>query len=171
MTRGVHPDLRAARELTIVLVSVLLLLPALVLLGMAAKRALAGEPEAFVFVGPALILGGIGAFFLRPLRWYRRCAEIHAHGRARPLRLHLVTNARGGLFLELHALVDVLLREPLIRVQSERRPRRFATLEGETVRVFLDDDPAGPVVVETSLGLLWSPWGGRRTNRLEGQLH
>jgi hypothetical protein len=64
-----------------------------------------------------------------------------------------------------------MMRDPLLRVQSERRPKRFARLERETVRVFVDDDPAGPVVVETSLGLLWSPWGGRRVNRLEGQLH
>jgi hypothetical protein len=166
-----HAELRAARDVTIILVTLLLLGPAALLLAMATKRALAGEPEAFVFVGPALILGGLGALFLRPLPWYRRCAEIHARGRSRPMRLHLVTNARGGLFLDLHPLVDALMRDPVIRVQAERRPKGFARLEGETVRVFLDDDPAGPVVVETSVGLLWSPWGGRRTNRPEGQLH
>ena len=166
-----HADLRAARDVTVILVTLLLLGPAALLLAAAARRALAGEAEAYVFVGPALILGGVGALCLRPLRWYRRCAEIHARGRPRPMRLHCVTNARGGLFLELHPLVDVRMRDPLIRVQSERRPKRFASLEGETVRVFVDDDPAGPVIVETSLGLLWSPWGGRRTNRLEGQLH
>jgi len=166
-----HAELRAARDVTIILVTLLLLGPAALLLAMAAKRALAGEPEAFVFVGPAVMLGGLGALLLRPLPWYRRCAEIHARGRSRPMRLHLVRNARGGLFLDLHPLVDVLMRDPVIRVQAERRPKRVARLEGETVRVFLDDDPAGPVVVETSLGLLWSPWGGRRTNRPEGQLH
>jgi hypothetical protein len=165
------PELREARDVTVIVVTLLLLAPAALLVAMAVKGALAGEREAFVFFGPALILGAVGALVLRPLRWYRRCAEVHGRGRSRPLRLHLVTNSRGGLFLELHPLVDVLLRDPIIRVQSERRPKGFRRLEGETVRVFLDDDPEGPVVVETSLGLLWSPWAGRRTNRPEGQLH
>jgi hypothetical protein len=56
-----HADLRAARDVTVILVTLLLLGPAALLLAAAAKRALAGEPEASVFVGPALILGGLGA--------------------------------------------------------------------------------------------------------------
>jgi hypothetical protein len=43
-------------------------------------------------------------------------------------------------------------------------------LDGQIVKVRLDEDAKGPVVVETARGVLWPAPLSRRLNRIEGHL-
>jgi hypothetical protein len=171
-----HPDLQVDYGCTVVGTLVLFGIPGLAMIGWALREILpAKDPrEAFaaalgpLFFGPVLLATCV--LLSRSARWYRRCSAVfHGHS-AVPMRVHAVRNERGGLFLELHNMGDPHLREAQVRIQAQVPTWDVSDLDGQVVNVRMDDDPQGPVVVETARGLLWPAPMSRRQNRIEGRL-
>jgi hypothetical protein len=175
--KRVHPDMRGERGCTFFGTVLVFGLPGLGLLASSASVALAPETKgprlgvavATAFMGSMLLL----CWYLlgvRAVRWYRRCSDVYYGRRAVRMRVHPTRNERGGLFLELHALGDPHMREARIRIQAQPPAWDTSELDGTLVDVRLDDDPSGPVVVETDRGIIWPAPLSRRENRVDGKL-
>ena len=171
-----HPDLRWDYGCTLVGVLLVFGVPGLLALGTSGLLAL--QPRKAI---EPLAAAGVSAFFgvvlltmvlllARSAHWYRRCSAVFFGRSSTPMRLHAVRNERGGLFLELHNLADVGLREAQLRIQAQVPAFDLSDLDGQIVKVRLDEDPKGPVVVETARGILWPAPLSRRLNRIEGHL-
>lgn len=87
-----------------------------------------------------------------------------------PMRVRAIRNDRGGLFLELHRLADAPMRDAELRIQAYVPAWDLSDLDGQIVKVRIDENPKGPVVVETARGILWPAPLSRRLNRIEGRL-
>ena len=106
----------------------------------------------------------------RSAAWYRRCSDVYYTRTAVPMRMRAFRSRSGGLLVWLHRLSDTAMHEAQIRIQPQA-PRWDTThLEDQVVKVHLDDDPFGPVVVETARGILWPAPLSRRVNRVEDRL-
>lgn len=171
--RAVHPDLWFSYGSAAVLAGVLAS-AALGLVGLSLVAAVR-EGARWALLVPHLLCGAVlglaASPFLRALGWYRRSTALLETVPAQPMYLRMVTNSRGGLFLELHGLVDPGLHAtPRLRFQAQVPSWDVARLEGARVEVHADQDPSGPVVVRTPLGNLWAAPLSRRLNYLEGRL-
>jgi hypothetical protein len=62
------------------------------------------------------------------------------------------------------------MRDAELRIQAQVPAWDLSDLDGQGVKVRLDEDPNGPVVVETARGVLWPAPLARRENRAEGRL-
>jgi len=171
-----HPDLRWDYGCTLVGSLLVFGVPGLFALGTSGFLAL--QPRKTI---EPLAAAGVSAFFgvvlltmvlllARSTRWYRRCSAVFYGRSSMPMRLHAVRNERGGLFLELHNLADVGLREAQVRIQAQVPAWEAGDLDGQIVKVRLDEDPKGPVVGEPAGGVLWPAPLSRRLNRIEGRL-
>ena len=175
--RRLHPDLSAEFGCSLYGALVVFGLPGVGALASAAWVAF--EPDRRgPWLGASIASGFMGFVLLllwyllgaRAARWYRRCSKVYYGRRASQMRVRAVRNERGGLFLELHALGDPHMREPRIRIQAQPPAWNTSELDGQLVDVRQDDDPNGPVVVETQRGILWPAPLSRRQNRVEGRL-
>lgn len=171
---GLHLDLRRDYRSTLLGALLIFGLPGLaVLVGVVALRPRTPSIEqvrslAYALPG-ALLLFGAG-FMARSAAWYRRSTGVYYSRPAVPMRMRAWRSRSGGLLLELHRVSDAAFHEVQIRIQPQA-PRWDTTgLEEQVVKVHLDDDPAGPVVVETARGILWPAPLSRRQNRVEGRL-
>ena len=170
---GLHPDLRRDYRRTLIGSLLVFALPGAIVLGVIAMRHHATRQELLrsavdAFAGAMLLLAGL--LLVRSAFWYRRCSAVFYTRNAAPMRVHALTNERGGLFLELHPLSDPRLREAQVRIQVQPPTWDASGLDGQLVKVRLDEDPAGPVVVEAEGGVLWPAPLSRRENRVEGRL-
>ncbi len=168
-----HPDLRWDYGCTLTGALVIFGLPGLTVLVVLAlgphkTREDVLNAAAASFGGWILLLSAwaIG----RAAFWYRRCSAVFYGCRSTPMRVRAIRNERGGLFLELHGLADVGMRDAALRIQAQVPAWDLSDLDGQVVQVRLDDDPKGPVVVETARGILWPAPLSRRLNRVEGRL-
>jgi hypothetical protein len=168
-----HPDLRWDYGCTVVGTLVIFGLP-----GVAVLVVLALGPHKTPQDVLGAALASIGGWILllaawvvgRSAFWYRRCSAVFYGRSATPMRVHAIRNERGGLFLELHGLADAGMREAELRIQAQEPAWDLSDLDGQVVKVRLDEDPKGPVVVETARGILWPAPLSRRENRIEGRL-
>lgn len=167
-----HPELRWEYGCTLTGALVIFGLPGVALLAVLAlvphKTTQDALGIAFVsIVGWILLL--VAWVFVRAALWCRRCSGVFYRRSATPMRVRAIRNDRGGLFLELHRLADVERRDVELRIQAHLPAWDLSDLDGQVVKVRLDQDPKGPVVVETTRGILWPAAFGRRVNRLEGR--
>jgi hypothetical protein len=171
-----HPDLDGDRGGSFYGALIVFGLPGLAALASAAWVALApdrkdalGAAVSSAFMGCMLLL----AFYLagaRSVAWYRRCSDVYYGRRPVQMRVHTLRNDRGALFLELHSVGDPHMLEPRIRIHAQDPRWDTSGLDGRVASVYLDDDPKGPVVVETEQGRIWPAPLSRRENRVEGKL-
>jgi hypothetical protein len=167
-----HPELRWDYGCTLTAALVIFGLPGvafLAVLALVPHKALQDALDvAFVSIGGWILL--LSAWVLvRVALWYRRCSGVYYRRSATPMRVRAIRNDRGGLYLELHSLADVERRDVELRIQAQLPAWDLSDLDGQVVKVRLDPDPKGPVVVETARGILWPAAFGRRVNRLEGR--
>jgi hypothetical protein len=171
---GGHPDLR--REYRSVLRNALLVLalPGVTILAAVFLLRPHAPPvellRSAVYAIPGAGFLALAAFEVRAAAWYRRCSEMLEAREPVLMRLRVWKSRSGALLVELHRLSDSAMREPRIQILPETPRWDTADLDGQVVRVQLDDDPRGPVVVETAREMLWSAPMSRRQNRVEGRL-
>jgi hypothetical protein len=105
---------------------------------------------------------------VRAALWYRRCSAIYYGRNASPMRVHALFSRHGSMLLELHRLADARMSEVQLRIRVQPPTWDASALEGQIVKVRVDEDPDGPVVVEAAGGVLWpAPLSGRG-NRIDG---
>lgn len=117
-----HPDLRWDYGCTLVGTLLLFGLP-----GVAVLVVLALGPHKTSQDVLQAVLASIGGWILllvaavlgRSASWYRRCSAVFYGCLATPMRVHALRNERGGLFLELHRLADVGMRDAELRIQAQ----------------------------------------------------
>ena len=126
--------------------------------------------RSMLYAIPGLGFLALAAFELRSAAWYRRCSTVLATRAAVPMRLRAFRSRSGALLVELHRLADSARHEPQIQILPQKPRWDTADLDDQLVKVHLDDDPHGPVVVETARGILWPAPMSRRQNRVEGRL-
>ena len=168
-----HPDLRWDYGCTMTGAIVIFGLPGVTVLAVLALgphktqqdivQAAAASFGGWILLLAAWVIG-------RSASWYRRCSVVFYGRRATPMRVRAIRNERGGLFLELHRLADAGMRGAELRIQAQVPAWDLSDLDGQVVKVRLDEDPKGPVVVETARGILWPAPLSRRLNRIEGRL-
>ena len=171
-----HPDLQVDYGCTLVGSLLIFGLPGLFLIGVPGL-VLLDPPKTDEYIPGAATAAFFGGVLLlmclllgRSASWYRRCSRVFRDTSATPMRVHVIRNERGGLFLELHDLSDTGLQEPRVRIQAQVPTWDLSDLDGQVMKVRLDEDPKGPVVVETPRGVLWPAPLSRRMNRVEGRL-
>lgn len=160
---GLHPDLRRWSLFLLVLG------PIFALVGVVALvlffRGLQDEKDA---LGKGLVLlYGVVMLFLAWLmlvnapRWYRRATWVLNNTQPQTSILCLREESSSdstNLYADLYTIGDISGTEPL-EIHWVHRPRW--DLEGmleqseSMVKVYRDPSPGGPVVIETSKGLLW----------------
>lgn len=118
---------------------------------------------AYGFPGCILLL--MGVLLARAAHWYHRCAHVQRHRSANPMRMRIARNRSGGMFLELFKLSDTRFGEMQHRTQLQPPAWDTSPLEGQIVRVRMDEDPTGPIVVDTDRGTLWPVPYGLRQNQ------
>ena len=129
-------------------------------------------------LGSAILYGSSGAICLlgaglhtRTAVWYRCCSAVFYDMVSAPMILRVINDGRGrALFLELHDWSDQARLSPRIRIQCQAPAWDARTVDGESAKVRIAPELDGPVVVETSLGVLWPAPLARRWNRVEGAL-
>ncbi len=168
-----HPELRWDYGCTLIGALVIFGLPGLTVLVVLALGPYKTRQD--VINAAAASFGGwillLSAWVIgRAAFWYRRCSAVFYGRSATPMRVHAIRNDKGGLFLELHRLADVGMREAELRIQAHVPAWDLSDLDGQVVKVRLDENPKGPVVVETARGILWPAPLSRRLNRIEGRL-
>jgi len=171
--RGVHPDVRKEHRNTLVGIAIAALSGVAIIVGVFGVRPRTPSIElarSLVYALPgALLLVWVG-LMARIAAWYRRSSQVYYTRSAVPMRMRAFRSRTGALAVQLHRLSDALMREAVIRIQPQAPRWDTTSLEDQVVKVHLDDDPDGPVVVESQRGILWPAPLSRRYNHVEGWL-
>jgi hypothetical protein len=165
-----HPELRGRYRSTLALALVLLLI-GLYVIGRPFARWPLKRYELLhsgvdLFAG--LILTAVGCLSLRMAGFYRHCGWVLAFGPQSRRRVHLLRNPQRELFVELRRPEDPPTDEPDVRTHVIRPSWDVDSIEGTIVDVRIDENPRGPVVIETAHGPLWQEALSHRKTRWRG---
>ena len=165
-----HPDLRRDYRRSLRGSLLTFALAGALIVGVFALRPLATRQELvrsaiYTLPGWIMLLGA--ALSVRIAFWYRRCSSVYYGRQPSPMRVHALHSRQGTMILELHRLSDTRMRETQHRIWVQAPSWDASSIEGQIVKVRLDEDPEGPVVVEAEGGVLWPVPLARRQNRPE----
>ena len=171
---ALHPDLCADYRSTRRGALVNLVLPGLAILvavfALRPRTPLIELLRSGIYALPGVGFLALAGFMARSAAWYRRSSDVFYSRTAAPMRMRAWRSRSGALRVELHRLSDAAMSEAQIEVFPQAPRWDTTNLEDQVVKVHLDDDPKGPVVVETARGILWPAPLARRQNRVEGRL-